>query len=135
MKNINDVDFENMEYEIFYMPDVRIIGKAFRMYLSGENDWEIIWKTYYSYVETLNKLPNIMRSSMICWTGECLEGSKHYTHMPSIICPKETPVPEGLDYRDLSASYVAKGKLGNEINDIIQQFTSNGFITCYNDLG
>jgi hypothetical protein len=56
-------------------------------------------------------------------------------YMPGIICPAGTPVPQGLDSRDLPASFVARGVYSDEVNDVIHRFVPLGFTTCYTDLG
>lgn len=46
--------------------------------------------------------------------------------MPAVICPAGTPVPEGLDDRDLPAFYVVKGAYGDEIGEVVAP--SSGFM-------
>ncbi len=55
--------------------------------------------------------------------------------MPAVISPADTPVPEGWDYRDLPASYVAKGAYGDEVGDVVAKLKVHGYHTCYTDLG
>lgn len=136
MKNINEIKPFIEEQEIFIMPDVRIIGKAYRCTFSWEETpWDKIWDEWESAQKVIATLPRIVETGWISWTGDSPEGSDYYTYMPSVICPANTPVPDGLDYRDLPASYVAKGEYGDEIGGVIGKFTPNGFITCYTDLG
>lgn len=93
------------------------------------------WDEYKAVEKTIRSLPQIVENGFISWTGDSPKGSNYYTYMPAVICPANTPVPEGLDYRDLPASYVAKGEYGDEINDVVNKFMTDGFITCYTDLG
>lgn len=136
MKDISQIVPFIAEQEIFKMPDVRIIGKAYRCTFEWEQTpWEKIWNDWESIQKVLKLLPKILLNGWISWTGDSPEGSNYYTYMPCVICPKNTPVPEGLDYRDLPASYVAKGDYGAEINDVVAKFLSAGYKTCYTDLG
>ena len=137
MKNINEMKSFVNEQEIFIMPDVRIIGIEGRCKLhTGNNDVVAVWQRFNDTVTAkLEKLPRAIPKALLGWTGDCPEGSDYYSYIISIVCPAETPVPDGLVYRDLPASYVAKGEYGDDIGGVISKFTSNGFKTCYTDLG
>ena len=124
------------QQEIFTMPDVRIIGKAYRCTFSWEETpWEKIWDEFIAVKGILDSLPKIVVNGYISWTGDSPEGSDHYTYMPCVICPADTSVPDGLDYRDLPASYVAKGEYGAGVHDVVANFLPEGYRTCYTDLG
>ena len=102
MKNINEIKSFVDEQEIFIMPDVRIIGKAHRCTFNWETPpWGEIWDSYIAVGDVLKSLPKVINNGFIAWTGDSPEGSDMYTYMPAIICPANTPVPEGLDYRDI----------------------------------
>ena len=136
MKSLNEMKAFVEEQEIFFMPGVRIIGKAYRCTFSWkETPWDRIWNEWKEMQEVLSSLPKVLSNGWISWTGDSPEGSDYYTYMPCVICPAGTFVPEGLDYRDLPASYVAKGEYGAEINDVIMKFISQGYKSCYTDLG
>lgn len=136
MKNISEMQPFVEEQEIFIMPGVRIIGKAYVCPFSWEETpWDTIWDEWEAAQETLGSLPKIVKNAWISWTGESPEGSGRYTYMPSVICPADTAVPEGFDYRDLPASYVAKGEYGDEVRAVVEGFKPHGLITCYTDLG
>ena len=138
VKNISEIKPFVEEQEIFIMPEVRIIGKAYRCNFQWEEgEVGAIWDSFGEAEESLNALPRVVSNAYLAWTGESpgMDDNKDYTYMPAIICPAGTPVPEGLDYRDLPASYVAKGEYGNSMNAVIDKFASNGFVTCYTDLG
>ena len=142
MKNICELTKrQTEEFEIFLMPKVRIIGIAkkctFEDDANGISPHEEYWDKLFSFRSGLMKLPHIIENSMICWTGDSPAGSNYYTYMPGVICPESTSVPDGLDFRDLPSSYVAKGTYGNQENlsDVISYFKKEGFKTCYTDLG
>ena len=136
MKCLDELHLAHRAYEMFLMPDVRIIGKAYRCTFDPDaTPWLKFWDEYNAIKPTISALPKLFEGGMICWTGDSCAGSDHYTYMPSVVCPAGTPVPEGLDYRDLPASYVAKGEYGDDIDAVVGKFMLNGFVTCYTDLG
>ena len=137
MKNIHEIKPFVEEQEFFLMPEVRIIGIEGRCKLhTGSNaDVMEVWQRFDETVTAkLDILPRAMPNALLGWTGDCPEGSDTYSYIISAICPADTPVPEGLVYRDLPASYVAKGRYGDGLNDVVNTFTSKGFLTCYIDL-
>ena len=139
VKDIYELAADMNEQELFMMPDVRIIGKAYRCTfeadMAGQSPHQKYWGEFLAFRSVIDTLPCIIKGSMVCWTGDCPKGSNYYTYMPGVICPAGTPVPEGLDYRDLPASVVAKGAYGNEVDDVISKFRPLGYSTCYTDLG
>jgi len=139
MKNINEMKPFVEEQEIFFMPDVRIIGLELRCKLhdTGENPIPALWGKFFEkgFPAALANLPRAIPNAMLGWTGDCPEGSDTFSYIVSIACPANTPVPEGYTYRDLPSSIVAKGKFGESIGDVINRFTPLGFVTCYTDLG
>ena len=138
VKNINEIKPFVEEQEVFVMPEVRIIGITGRCKLhTGSNDdvmevWQRLDDAVWAKMENL---PRVMPNTVLGWTGDCPEGSDTYSYIISVVCPAGTPVPEGLDYRDLPASYVAKGEYGDDIGGVVNKFTPKGFVTCYTDLG
>lgn len=142
MKNINElIAASPEEYEIFMMPNVKVIGIArqctFENDSVGLSPHEDFWNEFFAFRSIIDRLPLVIKNSMVCWTGDSPKGSNYYTYMPGVICSADTPVPNGLDYRDLPASYVAKGVYGDERNmtDVYEYLKSLGFTTCYTDLG
>jgi AraC family transcriptional regulator len=136
MKNINEIKPFVEEQEIFIMPDIRIIGVEARCKLSGDDEppvWDEFMKN--GFPSALKDLPRAIPDAVLGWTGECPVGSDSYTLLVSIACPAGTPVPKGYAYRDIPASYVAKGEYGDDIGAVINKFAPHGFITCYTDLG
>ena len=137
MKSVNEIKAFVEEQEIFIMPEVRIIGiKGCCKLHIGNNDVMETWQRFDDSVTAkLENLPRAMPKALLGWTGDCPEGSDTYSYIISVMCPAGTPVPEGLDYRDLPSSYVAKGEYGDDTGGVISKFTTKGFVTCYTDLG
>lgn len=112
VKNISELIARSPEeHEIFYMPDARIIGSVHRCTFEDDSAGVSPHQEYW--------------------------GGNYYTYMPGVICPANTPVPDGLDFRDLPASFVAKGIYGDQANmmDVITNIKQLGFTTCYMALG
>jgi hypothetical protein len=142
MKQLNDLKLViPEEHEIFLMPDVRIIGIArrctFESDVAGLSPHEEYWNEFLAFGGVIKRLPLVIKDSMVCWTGDCPKGADYYTYMPGVVFPADTPVPDGLDYRDLPGTYVAKGVFGdqNNMNDVHRYFSQLGFVSCYTDLG
>lgn len=137
VKNISEIKSFVDEQEIFIMPETRIIGIEARCKLhAGNDDVMALWNSFGdAEAATLKSLPKVIPNALLAWTGSCPEGSDTYSYIISAACPAGTAVPDGFSYRDIPASYVAKGEYGDSINDVIKKFTPNGFMTYYTDLG
>ena len=108
---------------------------AYEADIAGESPHLDYWRQFFKYKFVIKGLPLVINDSMVCWTGDSPGESNYYTYMPGIICPAGTPVPDGLDFRDLPQSFVAKGLYGDEVFDVIQKYKLLGYTTCYTDLG
>ncbi|MHB0859086.1 MAG: GyrI-like domain-containing protein [Anaerolineae bacterium] len=139
MKDIGELTGAPREQEILSMPDVRVIGKAYTCTFAsdqaGTSPHDDYWNAFFALAPLTDRLPRIVLNAIVCWTGDSPMGSDHYTYMPGILCPAGTPVPDGLDHRDLPASLVAVGVYGDEVDDVIGKFVPLGYATCYTDLG
>lgn len=103
--------FENrMRY--FRLPQVRLIGKSMRHI--NETDIApipLFWRDYHARYDAVTKaLPQIVRTTL-AWIAEYDPASKAYTYMICVMCPAGTPVPEGLDHRDVGPALLAHGTL------------------------
>ena len=139
LKDISELTLGVEAQEIFMMPDVRMIGKAhiciFENDAEGKSPHDSYWSDFLALEPVFERLPRVIKNAVVCWTGDSPLGSNLYTYMPGVICPAGTAVPAGFDFRDLPASYVAKGIYGDEVIDVIHKFLPLGFTTCYTDLG
>jgi predicted transcriptional regulator YdeE len=140
VKSINEIKSFVEEQEIFIMPEVRLIGIEGRCKLNAGNKevldlWQKFGEINDKYPAVLDSLPRAIPNALLGWTGDCPKGSDTYSYFISVACPSGTTVPDGYSYRDIPASYVAKGEYGDDIGGVINKFTPNGFITCYTDLG
>lgn len=102
VKPITDIfSFKNY-LRVFELPKTRLIGKSIRH--TDETDISPIprfWTEYYEkYHNVTNVLPRIINTN-IAWFGEYEPSNKQFTYMICVICPAETPVPTGFEYRDI----------------------------------
>ena len=140
VKNISEIKPFVEEQEIFFMPEIRIIGIGIKLKLhgdEGENPIPALWSKFFDegFAVGLEKLPRAIPNAWLGWTGDCPEGeSDTFSYIASAACPAGTPVPEGYIYRDLYATYVAKGEYGDDTGDVIKKLTPNGFITNYHPI-
>jgi len=140
MRNIDEIKSFVEEQEIFIMPEVRLIGVEGRCKLNAGNEdviavWRKFGEIHDKFPTVLDSLPRAIPNALLGWTGDCPEGSDTYSYFISVACPAGTTVPDGYSYRDIPASYVAKGEYGDDIGGVISKFNPKGFITCYSDLG
>jgi hypothetical protein len=56
-------------------------------------------------------LPHVIPHTM-AWFGEYTRDTNKYTYMICAACPGGTVVPDGYEYRDMAAAYVAHGRIG-----------------------
>jgi len=126
MKNINEIVPFVEEQEIFVMPQVRIIGKECRQKHNADyNPFPAFWDELLKngFPSELEKLPRAILKAMLGWTGNSDEEA--FSYIASIICPVDTPVQKGYVYRDLPASYVAKGEYCDDISKSSHQRVSS----------
>ena len=97
--------------EFIKIPNVRIIGRevAHSMAENEENPIPSLWSQMFNdgTVDMLKKLPLAILDCTIGWMGDT-EGQT-FKYIAGVICESNTPVPEGMQYRDLLACDVAKG--------------------------
>lgn len=135
MKPLSELKPFVAQQEMFTMPQVRIIGKAYCCFDRTKTPWETIREEFEAAQPILQALPRLVENAWIAWMGDSPKGSDPHTYMPAVICPADTPVPAGLDYRDLPASFVAKSEYGDTVNNVVHRFRSQGYATCYTDSG
>lgn len=134
-KTMHQLDVHEDAFEILAMPDVRVIGTAHRCTFNpDETPWQAIWAAYGAARDAIDALPRVFENGMICWLGDAPIGGGHYTYMPAVICPAGTPVPEGLDFRDLPATLVAKGMYGDDLDAVVRKLTALGYRRRYTDI-
>lgn len=138
VKNISAIKPFVEEQEIFIMPEIRIIGLEVRLKYRGEPEGEnpipALWRKFFAegFATGLDKLPKVIPNAWLGWTGDCPEGKSDWcSYIVSGAYPSGTPVPKGYVYRDLYASYVAKGEFGDNVHEVVNKFKPNGFITNY----
>jgi predicted transcriptional regulator YdeE len=105
--------FEN-RLRVFTIPKIRFIGRSIRDTLySDPNPCPAFWSAYYREGHHLltDALPHVIPNTM-AWSGEFNPETNGYTYLICVACPADTPVPDGLEYRDAPAAYVGHGRIG-----------------------
>jgi hypothetical protein len=81
--------------------------------MAGKCLYQEYWEVLLAFDSEISRLPPIFIEYMVCWTGDCPAGSNYCAYPPGVLCPANTAVPNGLGFRDLPASFVAKGVYGD----------------------
>ncbi len=132
---ISDIfPFEN-RLRFFSLPDVRLIGKTMR-HTNGTDVTPIplFWNEYYTrYHDLARALPQMIRTTL-AWIGEYDPITQQYTYMICVICPAQTPVPDGFEFRDVPAMLLGHGTVSehppdaHNIERFAQAVSEAGFI-------
>ena len=96
--------------EFISIPNVRIIGREVTHSLNenSENPVPALWDKISSdgTIDMLKKLPLAISECTIGWMGD-VEG-QNFKYIAGVIADENTPVPEGMQYRDLPACNIAQ---------------------------
>ena len=119
--------------EFIKIPNVRIIGCEVT-HEGKKNPVPALWKQIANdgTLDVLKKLPLAITGCSIGWMGDARDNT--FKYIAGVIAIENTPVPEGMQYRDLSACDVAKGYLSgyrNAHNLVVKEITANGFEPDY----
>ena len=122
---------EKMEF--IQIPDVRIIGREVT-HEGKKNPIPALWKQLEKdgTIDRLKKLPLAISGCCMGWMGDAKENA--FTYIAGVIAVKDTPVPEGMQYRDLPACDIANGYLDRPQgahNLVVKEITANGFKPDY----
>ena len=97
---------EKMEF--IKIPNVRIIG--YEVTHDGKkNPVPALWKQMVNdgTLDMLKSLPLAISNCSIGWMGDAKGNT--FKYIAGVVAVENTPVPEGMQYRDLPACDVAKG--------------------------
>ena len=122
---------EKVEY--IKIPNVRIIGREVT-HEGKKNPVPALWKQMAKdkTLDMLQKLPLAISGCSIGWMGDAKDNTFQY--IAGVIAVEDTPVPEGMQYRDLPACDIAKGYLDGyrgAHNLVVKEMTANGFEPDY----
>lgn len=96
--------------EFISLPDMRIIGREVPLSMSPgtENPVPALWSTLFQSgtIRMLKDLPLAVPDYTIGWMGDV--HGQNYQYIAGVIAKKGTPVPKGMQYRDLPACSVAQ---------------------------
>lgn len=103
--------------EFITIPNVRIIGCEVSLSLKGgsENPVPSLWGKSFGdgTVDMLKKLPLAVPDCTIGWMGDVV--GDDYKYIAGVIATEDTPVPENMQYRDISACDIAKGYIHGDL--------------------
>lgn len=112
MAEINDLVLESI-------PNCRIIGHEVSVTMAEgvENPVPALWDLSFrdGTMETLEKLPLAIEHCYIGWMGDAVENGCAY--IVGIAAAENTPVPDGMQYRDLPACKIAKGTVSGNLQN------------------
>lgn len=138
MNNINPITeifpFEN-RLRFFSLPEVRLIGKSIRhTNETAVTPIPLFWKEYFAKYHTIvSALPQVIQTT-IAWFADYDPATKEYTYFICSICPADTPVPAGLEYRNIPPTLLAHGTTSefppaaHNIERFSKEVDSQGFI-------
>lgn len=128
MRKISQIKSFEQDFELFEMDAARIIGKAVRSGGRQGRQAELLWHEVLDtpVYDQLVALPDVIADSVVgAMCEERPDGSVLY--LLGALAPADSPVPEGLEYRDLPASIVARGEFGDELTDTIRKAEEQGY--------
>lgn len=124
---------ENIEF--IEIPNIRIIGVevTHSMAEGAENPIPAVWDqcARTGTLDLLKSLPRAIAGCTVGWMGEA--NGQAFTYIIGAATFENTPVPEGLQYRDLPACNMAKGYIyGNlqngDVYDNAHNLTVEGIL-------
>lgn len=111
--------------EFTQIPNVRIIGREVSHSLKegAENPVPTLWEKSFcdGTVDMLKKLPLAVPDCTIGWMGDV--AGENFKYIAGVLAVENTPVPEGMQYRDISACDIARGYIYGNLH--------NGDVYCH----
>ena len=105
--------------EFIKIPNVRVIGVevAQSMAEGAENPVPALWERCFSdgTVDMLKRLPRAVADCTIGWMGDAK--GPDFKYIAGVIAVENTPVPDGMQYRDLPACDMAKGYITGNLQN------------------
>ncbi len=109
--DISSVSTTHFEAGIYQLPPSRVIGKAF-VHLPGEEGHRQFVKALFELLDsdtwkkTIKTLPMLVPNTGWGFTCEYVAETDSFTYLQSVLTPEGTPVPDGLDCRDVPSTLV-----------------------------
>lgn len=131
MNNLMDAKFFTDEFELFSMPNIRIIGKETRCGGKLGNTAPKFMKALFESndYQTLKELPSPLQGYLFDWTCDFDSSDNTYSFIHCAITTEGTQVPEGFAFRDVPATVCAKGAFGENMNKTIKRANKVGYTT------
>lgn len=137
MKNFSEIRAFDDEFDVFYLPKTRIIGKEIRNGGSIGNTAPSLWQDVYGSgaVEVLKALPHILNDSLYGWTCEYDAQTDTFIYIVCALVTEDTPVPDGYVFRDIPSTLCAKGLYGEGMQETIERITKLGYAPNWEPYG
>lgn len=102
MRNISEIETFTDAFELFIMPDVRIIGKETRCGGKlGNTAPEFLRELFISEnYRVIKELPSLIPGVLFDWTCDFNPSDNTYSFIHCVVTKAGTAVPKGLVYRD-----------------------------------
>ena len=129
MRSFSEIKAFEDEFELFYLPGVRIIGKEIRNGGTLGNTAPALWTETFQNgaFDILKALPQILQDSSFGWTCEYDAKSDTFIYIVCVMTPADTPVPKGFTYRDIPETACAKGLYGESVPKTIERAKELGY--------
>lgn len=129
MKNFSEIKAFEDKFELYHLPESRIIGKAIRNGGKLGNTAPALWdETFQSGAyDTLKSMPHVLKDSLYGWTCEYDAESDTFVYIVCAVVPANTPVPDGFMYRDIPETICAKGIYGESVQETIERANELGY--------
>ena len=116
--------------EYFSLPDARVIGLSMRcpLDMKAANPIPAFWGKCAEdgLFETVGELPKLI-PAMLGFTDDYDEKTNTFLYITGVLCPKDTPVPEGYTYRDIPATVVSKSRYGEWLGECRPIWDNDGY--------
>lgn len=112
MAQLTNLEFGNI-------PSMRVIGREVSVTMAKgvENPVPALWDASFrdGTMEMLDKLPLAIGDCYIGWMGDAVENG--FAYIVGIAAVADTPVPEGMQYRDVPACKVARSTIAGNLQN------------------
>lgn len=106
-------------FELTSIPNLRVIGREVRVTMAEgiENPVPALWEQSFrdGTMATLDKLPLAIDHCYVGWMDEASENE--FAYIVGIAAVENTPVPDGMQYRDVSGCEVARTTVSGNLQN------------------
>ena len=133
IKDISELKYDENatdRLEYFNLPDARVIGRSFRCLLdmSAENPIPAFWGKCIENgsLDNIKAMPKLF-PAVVGFTDDYDAKTNTFLYIVGVICPIDTPIPDGYTHRDIPATVVSKGKYGDWLDECKPVWAADGY--------